>query len=95
MTEIPEKQDSVGTTDLLGLCRDCKHWNTSDINQESKQVGFQCGQCEHTAIDFQGPYVNPGAGPHDHECYGGYFMTSACFGCVLFEPNDQVEARRE
>jgi hypothetical protein len=78
---------SVACIHLFGLCRDCKHWNTSDINQQSKRVGFQCGECHHAAIEFQGPYVNPGAGPHDHESYGGYFMTSACFGCVLFEPN--------
>ena len=92
MTTPPIDFESNPTADIMGnrsigLCRDCKHWDTSDINQQSKRVGFQCGQCRHESIEFQGPHVNPGAGPHDNESYGGYFMTSACFGCVLFESN--------
>ena len=69
------------------ICENCKWWIPPSSSLSDVRVNVKCGECKNPAISFQGPDQDPGAGVYDIECYGGYFVTSSKFGCVLFESN--------
>jgi len=90
---------AVSSTEMLGLCRDCKHWKRTAMTEES--LGFypinqtpDNGWLQQVCARVERAMTITASGGWDGATVDSV-ETDANFGCVLFQPNALDEPQRK